>query len=84
MSEETRDDLVKYRMRRAEETILELPILIENKLWNTAVNRLYYACYYAVTALLASRDINASTHSGGRQMFGLHFVKTENCKKRIG
>ena len=40
---------------------------MKNKLWNTAVNRLYYACYYAVIALLVEKDIHAQKHSGVRQ-----------------
>ena len=48
---------------------------ISNELWNTSINRLYYSCYYAVSALLIYKDINASTHSGVRLMFGLHFIK---------
>ena len=47
-------DLITYRMNRARETFREVDIHIQNKLWNTAVNRLYYACYYAITALLNS------------------------------
>lgn len=54
----------------------EVKILIENKKWNAAVNRLYYACYYAVTALLANQNLDAKTHAGVRQLFGLHFGKT--------
>ena len=57
---------------------------VENKLWNTAVNRLYYACYYAVIALLIDKDIKAQTHSGVRQMFGLHFVKSGLIDKESG
>ena len=57
---------------------------MENKLWNTAVNRLYYACYYAVIALLIDKDINAQTHSGVRQMFGLHFIKSGLIDKDSG
>ena len=75
MTEEERLELVKYRMSRAKETLFEVELLLENKLLNTAVNRLYYACYYAVIALLVKSGITATTHSGVRQMFGLHFVK---------
>lgn len=39
------------------------------------MNRLYYAAFYAVLSLLTKHDINTKTHSGTRQMFGLHFVK---------
>jgi uncharacterized protein (UPF0332 family) len=69
-------ELVNYRFKKANETYIEVKLLIENELWNTAVNRLYYACYYAIIALLLKNDIKARTHAGVRQMFGLHFIKT--------
>jgi uncharacterized protein (UPF0332 family) len=39
------NDFISYRLQRANETILEVKILIDNKLWNTAINRMYYACF---------------------------------------
>jgi uncharacterized protein (UPF0332 family) len=76
MNEQERLELVKYRITKANDALREVKLLIENELWNTVVNRLYYACYYAVTALLIKNEINAQTHAGVRQMFGLHFIKT--------
>ncbi len=35
---------------------------------------LYYACYYAVAALLLKYDIQTQTHNGVKTMPGLHFV----------
>ena len=52
-------------------------------MYNTAISRLYYASYYAVTALLVKYKIKAHTHGGVRQMFGLHFVKTGLIEDRI-
>ena len=75
MNKSSRQELVDYRLRRARATVSELDILIHNKFWNTAINRMYYACFYAVTALLSQNQIDVQTHSGVRQMFGLHFVK---------
>ncbi len=57
---------------------------IDNQLWNTAVNRIYYACFYAVTALMLHYNINAQTHSGIRQMFGLKFIKTGLIERELG
>ncbi|MCM1031273.1 MAG: HEPN domain-containing protein [Oscillibacter sp.] len=68
--------LIKYRMQRAKETLHEADILISQHCFNAAINRLYYACYYAVIALLVKNDITAQTHQGVKQMFGLHFVAT--------
>ncbi len=56
MNDRDKAELVKYRLNRARETYNEVRILIENKLWNTAVNRLYYSCFYAVIALLVDQD----------------------------
>jgi len=84
MNQEERQELVKYRIKKARETFNEVGLHVENKLWNTAVNRLYYACYYAVIALLIDKDIKAQTHSGVRQMFGLHFIKSGLIDKDSG
>lgn len=44
---ESRIALVKYRIERAHRTIAEVAILVDGGLYSTAVNRLYYAVYYA-------------------------------------
>ena len=84
MNQQERNDLVNYRINRAKKTFNEVKILIDNKLWGVAVNRLYYACYYAVIALLSKNKINAETHGGVRRMFGLHFVRTGLITKETG
>ena len=76
MNQDERSELANYRIKKARETYNEVELLIVNELWNTAVNRLYYSCYYAIIALLVDKDIQAQTHSGVRQMFGLHFIKS--------
>lgn len=45
---------------------------------------MYYACYYAVIALLINNKIETLTHTGTRQMFGFHFIKTGLVEKDIG
>ncbi len=69
-------EYVSRRMANATKVLAEVvDYQIENQLWNTAVNRLYYACFYAVSALLYSRDFNSKTHSGTKRLFELHFIK---------
>jgi len=84
MSPEERNEIVKYRIERAKETFNEVQLLIKNEFWNGAVNRLYYACFYAVTALLTQNKIDSETHAGARQMFGLHFIKSGIIEPEIG
>ena len=74
LSEENVNALVSYRLSRAKETLAEVPHLRDMGYFNTAVNRLYYACYYAMVALLIKNHIQASTHAGVKQKLGLHFV----------
>lgn len=42
---------------------------------DVVISRAYYAMFYAASALLASRDIYRSKHSGVHSAFGEHFVK---------
>lgn len=69
------EDYSRYRLQRAKETIHEVETHIENEFWNTAINRMYFACFYAVGALLIKHGIETSSHSGTRQQFGQLFVK---------
>jgi len=64
MNSEERKELVAYRISKAKETLNEIPLHIQNELWNTAVNRLYYTCFYAVSALLLNKAILSKTQAG--------------------
>ena len=52
LNRENIEALSAYRFLRAKETLKEIPYLKQQGYYNTAVNRLYYACYYAAVALL--------------------------------
>lgn len=78
------DDLIKYRISRSLETIIEAETMIRNCYWNASVNRIYYSCYYAVSGLLLKKSIETNSHKGIRQMFGLHFVHTGLVPKEDG
>ena len=84
LDEINRKELVKYRLERAKETLAEVPILMENKLYRTAGNRLYYACYYATIALLVNDGHEAHTHSGVLTLLGLHYVSKNKIEKPLG
>jgi uncharacterized protein (UPF0332 family) len=83
MTEYKPEDYSIYRIQRANETILEVETHIKNKFWNTAINRMYYACFYAVGALLVKNGIDVSSHAGTRQKFGQLFVKTGKVDKEL-
>ena len=77
LDEDSVKALVIYRLQHAKDTFAEVSSITESGFYNTAVNRLYYACYYAVIALLVKHNIPAQTHAGVKQMLGLHFVTTK-------
>ncbi len=52
--------------------------------WNACANRLYYAAFYAVSALLVRNGHRATKHSGIKALFNRHYVKTEVVSKEKG
>ncbi len=74
MNEETRI-LINYRMERSRESLEEAKILLDKGHGNTFVNRLYYACFYAVSALLLTKGLVSAKHAGIRALFHQNFVK---------
>lgn len=73
---ERRPDLIRYGLARARECLDEARMMHEAGHLNTCINRLYYACFYAVSALLLSDDLSSAKHSGVRALFNREWVKT--------
>lgn len=76
-------DLVLYRMTRADETLEDARILANAQRWNACANRLYYACFYAVSALLVMDGLSSSKHAGVRSLFNRQYVKTGKIPKDL-
>ncbi len=74
LDEQSRLSLIKYRLDRANETLQESELLAKEGHYNAAINRLYYACFYAALALLVANGVETATHAGVKTMLGLHFV----------
>lgn len=69
LDSESRAAIVNYRLERAYETLKEADYNTAGGYYNAAVNRLYYACYYAASALLLNCEIEANTHNGVKTPF---------------
>jgi len=67
--------LVRDRLQQAVETLREANLLLDQKAWRGAQNRAYYAMFYAVHALLATRQLGSSKHSGVLGLFDREFMK---------
>ena len=68
--------LIKYRLEEAEDSIKEAEVLLKEGMSMRAVmNRLYYAMFYAVLALLQEKEMGTSKHAGAISLFDREFVK---------
>ena len=81
---EQRINIVRYRMENAESTLAEVETHRANGFYNTAVNRLYYACYYAATAILIANGIEVKSHDGVRMNLGKHIVQEGVISPELG
>ena len=84
MTNEERNEYVKYRIQSAYKTFDAARVLAENGFWNSAVNRLYYSLFYAVNALLILNEIKTKSHSATKSQFSLLFIKTGRFDKKYG
>lgn len=67
--------LVAYRMERSNESIEAAKIMFENNMLTFSVNRIYYAMFYAVSALLLLHGITLSKHGQVKGYFNREFIK---------
>ena len=75
LGDEERKIMVEFEIERAHRLIDQFPILEDAKLWDTLANRVYYAVFHAVTALLIKNGLHAESHQGVSVLFSKHFVK---------
>ena len=72
----SKEDIIKYRLQKSSKLLEEIKFLLDNGYANTAISRMYYACYHAISALLFHNNLDTRTHKGLRLQFNNHFVKT--------
>lgn len=65
LSAEERQIMSSLEMERAERILREeVPVQQQAHLWNMLANRLYYALFHAVSALLIKNSLYAYSHKG--------------------
>ncbi len=83
-SKERTADLVKYRLNSSKEKLGSAKLLLENDKFKDSMSRSYYAMYTAARALLATKHLDSSKHSGVISLFNQHFVKTGVVARDLG
>ena len=83
--EEKKQELSRYRVRQAEESLDEARFLLSgNKSARSVLNRVYYAMFYAVLALLVYEPYSSSKHSGVLSYFNKRFIKEHIFPEELG
>jgi hypothetical protein len=77
-------EYIRYRLSKALETLQEANALYANGFTMGVVNRVYYACFYAVSALLLSEGYSSARHSGVISLFERHWIKPGRLPSGIG
>jgi uncharacterized protein (UPF0332 family) len=75
-TEEQRAEVVRYWWSKAEDSLASARRELEAQAYNFAVNRLYYAAFYAVSAALLERRLSFRKHTGVRATFHREFIRT--------
>jgi uncharacterized protein (UPF0332 family) len=83
MMDERLRELIEVRMEQASETLHEAHLLSAGHAARGAVNRAYYAMFYAVLALLTTQGLGSSKHSGAISLFDREFVKAGDFPKEL-
>lgn len=75
MDEATRNEVALY-IENADESLSVAQLNLDNDFYAAAINRAYYAIFYAANALLATRKLARSKHSGVLAAFRQTFIKS--------
>ena len=84
INQEKRSAVVRYWFQKAEESLASARREFEADSLSFAMNRLYYAAFYAVSALLMQHNLAFKKHSGVRAAFHQKFIKSGFLERRWG
>ena len=76
--------LIKLQTEKSERLLQEGDDMVEQKRWDMAANRYYYACYHMVHAAFITRGIPTKTHDGTLTELGKNFILTGLLDKKFG
>ena len=82
LTKEERQIIVNLELEKAQKTFETMEICMREKAFESAANRIYYAAFHAVSALLIHQGFNVKSHRGVMALFGAHFVRTGIFSRR--
>lgn len=81
---ETTKTIIRYKFERARESLTDAKQLFERGSLHATVNRIYYAMFYSVNALLLTKNLSSAKHSGVRSLFSKEFINKGTVDKELG
>lgn len=75
---------IRKLLERAEKSVHDATLLSNEKSYNTAISRSYYAAFYSAEAILISKEITTRSHKGVITMFGKHLVVPGEIEPKFG
>ena len=84
LSDEERKLIVSLEVEKAYRHYNQSLIMQREEQWDGMANRLYYAVFHAVCALLIHDGHAVNTHKGSHALFAMHYVKTGELPKSYG
>ena len=84
LDDKERATLINYRLKQAEETILDVKLLIDNDRLHSAVNRIYYGMFYSLLALGLANKFETSKHSQLIGWFNKRFINEGLINNKFG
>ncbi len=76
-----KEDEIKLLIERAQQKIDVASNILKIGYLEDAINRAYYAVFYAALAALLSKNIVTRKHSTTLSLFGYHIVRTGDIEK---
>lgn len=84
MPDNRRGDLCAYRMAAAQETLQVAKECLNGNHYKDAINRSYYAAFYAVKAVLALEEKDFKRHKDVIAYFNQNYVATDIFPRELG
>jgi uncharacterized protein (UPF0332 family) len=84
LSNKDRQQLIANYIEKAKNTEKALPNLLANNQLFAAVNRIYYAIFYMLSALALQHQFSTSKHTQLLGWFNKNFVKTQKIERKYG
>ena len=84
LNDNERQIIVNRELEKAERTYDDMLFCAREGKWEAAANRIYYALFHAMSALLVNDGHIVKSHRGVLTMFGEYYVRTGIFTKQDG